>query len=108
MYLAVSGFFITTALVYTGGLQGTGDTRSPLYITLASQIAMPIGLCSIIQAVRPLAVGRHLAGDCARPLRALRSERAALSSGQVATHQGGSRGRARVSSSGSWARASFN
>jgi putative MATE family efflux protein len=53
-YLAVSGFFITTALVFTGGLQGTGDTRSPLYITLASQVAIPIGLCSIIQAVRPL------------------------------------------------------
>jgi putative MATE family efflux protein len=53
-YLAVSGFFITTALVYTGGLQGTGDTRSPLFITLASQIAVPIGLCSVIQAMRPL------------------------------------------------------
>ncbi len=53
-YLAVSGFFITTALVFTGGLQGTGDTRSPLYITLASQVAIPIGMCSIIQAVRPL------------------------------------------------------
>jgi Na+-driven multidrug efflux pump len=54
MYLAISGFFITTALVYTGGLQGTGDTRSPLYITLASQVAIPIGLCAIIQAVRGL------------------------------------------------------
>ena len=54
MYLAVSGFFITTALVYTGGLQGTGDTRSPLFITLASQVAIPIGLCTIIQSIRPL------------------------------------------------------
>jgi len=53
-YLALSGFFITVALVYTGGLQGTGDTRSPLYITLASQIAVPIGLCTAIQMVRPL------------------------------------------------------
>lgn len=53
-FLALSGFFITLALVYTGGLQGTGDTRSPLYITLASQIAIPLGLCSAIQAVRPL------------------------------------------------------
>jgi putative MATE family efflux protein len=53
-YLAVSGFFITTALVYTGGLQGTGDTRSPLYITLASQVAIPIGMCLSIQAMRPL------------------------------------------------------
>ena len=54
MYLAVSGFFITTALVYTGGLQGTGDTRSPLYITLLSQVAIPIGLCTLIQSMRPL------------------------------------------------------
>ncbi|MEW6322647.1 MAG: MATE family efflux transporter [Acidobacteriota bacterium] len=53
-YLAVSGFFITVALTYTGGLQGTGDTRSPLYITLASQIAVPIGMCAVIQALRGL------------------------------------------------------
>jgi putative MATE family efflux protein len=53
-FLALSGFFITIALVYTGGLQGTGDTRSPLYITLASQIAIPIGMCTFIQMVRPL------------------------------------------------------
>ena len=53
-YLAVSGFFITVALTYTGGLQGTGDTRSPLFITLASQVAVPIGMCTIIQAIRPL------------------------------------------------------
>jgi putative MATE family efflux protein len=53
-YLALSGFFITVALVYTGGLQGTGDTKSPLYITLASQIGVPIGLITIIQLARPL------------------------------------------------------
>ena len=56
-YLAVSGFFITLALTYTGGLQGTGDTRSPLFITLASQIAVPIGLCTFIQSMRPLHPG---------------------------------------------------
>ncbi len=56
-YLAVSGFFITIALTYTGGLQGTGDTRSPLFITLASQIAVPIGMCAAIQALRPLQPG---------------------------------------------------
>ncbi len=53
-YLAISGFFITLALTYTGGLQGTGDTRSPLFITLASQIAVPIGMCTMIQAMRQL------------------------------------------------------
>lgn len=49
-YLAVSGFFITLALTYTGGLQGTGDTRSPLVITLISQVVIPIGLCTIFQS----------------------------------------------------------
>jgi Na+-driven multidrug efflux pump len=45
-YLAVSGFFVTVALTYTGGLQGTGDTRSPLYISIVSQFIVPIGLCT--------------------------------------------------------------
>ncbi len=53
-YLSVSGLFITVALSYTGGLQGTGDTRSPLYISIISQIAVPIGLCTVLQAMRGL------------------------------------------------------
>jgi Na+-driven multidrug efflux pump len=42
------------ALTYTGGLQGTGDTRSPLFITLASQMMIPLGYCAIVQSLRPL------------------------------------------------------
>jgi len=53
-YLAVSGFFITTALTYTGGLQGTGDTKSPLYISIVSQIVIPLGMCFVIEAMRGL------------------------------------------------------
>ena len=53
-FLSVSGLFITVALTYTGGLQGTGDTKSPLYISLVSQFLIPIGLLSILQALRPL------------------------------------------------------
>ena len=53
-YLAVSAFFITVALTYTGGLQGTGDTRSPLYITLVSQIAVPLGICTVADAMGDL------------------------------------------------------
>jgi len=49
-YLAVSGFFVTVALTYSGGLQGTGDTRSPLYISIVSQVIIPVGLCSLIGA----------------------------------------------------------
>jgi putative MATE family efflux protein len=44
-FLSLSGLFITVALTYTGGLQGTGDTRSPLYITLVSQVMLPLGIC---------------------------------------------------------------
>jgi len=54
LFLAVSGFFITVALTYTGGLQGTGDTRSPLFITLISQVAVPLGLCTALEATRGL------------------------------------------------------
>lgn len=53
-YLSVSGFFITVALSYTGGLQGTGDTKSPLYISIISQIVVPIGLCALLQSTRGL------------------------------------------------------
>jgi Na+-driven multidrug efflux pump len=47
--LGVSGLFISVALTYTGGLQGTGDTRSPLYISIVSQVAVPLGICFVIQ-----------------------------------------------------------
>jgi Na+-driven multidrug efflux pump len=53
-YLSVSGMFITVALTYTGALQGTGDTRSPLYISIISQFILPIGMLSVIQMMRPL------------------------------------------------------
>lgn len=53
-FLSVSGFFITVALTYTGGLQGTGDTRSPLYISIISQIIVPLGLCFAFQQTRGL------------------------------------------------------
>jgi putative MATE family efflux protein len=56
-FLSVSGLFITVALVYTGGLQGTGDTRSPLYISIVSQIIIPLGLCWILQETRGLHPG---------------------------------------------------
>ena len=47
--LSVSGLFIAVALTYTGGLQGTGDTRSPLYISIVSQVAVPLGICFVIR-----------------------------------------------------------
>ncbi len=53
-YLSVSGLFIAVALAYTGGLQGTGDTRSPFYISLVSQLIIPVGICATLQATRGL------------------------------------------------------
>jgi len=47
--LSVSGLLIAVALTYTGGLQGTGDTRSPLYISIISQIIVPLGTCFVIK-----------------------------------------------------------
>ena len=53
-FLSVSGLFITVALTYTGGLQGTGDTKSPFYISVVSQIVVPLGLCTFLDATRGL------------------------------------------------------
>jgi putative MATE family efflux protein len=47
--LSLSGLLIAVALTYTGGLQGTGDTRSPLYISIISQVVVPLGICFVVQ-----------------------------------------------------------
>lgn len=52
--LAISGLFISTALAYTGGLQGGGDTRSPLYISIISQVVMPLGICFVFKEIGEL------------------------------------------------------
>jgi putative MATE family efflux protein len=49
-----SGLFIVVALTYTGGLQGTGDTKSPLYISVVSQIVIPLGICFLVQRLSTL------------------------------------------------------
>jgi Na+-driven multidrug efflux pump len=53
-YLTLSGLFVAVALTYTGGLQGTGDTKSPLYISIVSQIIVPLGICFVIQQTSTL------------------------------------------------------
>jgi putative MATE family efflux protein len=52
--LSVSGLLIAVALTYTGGLQGTGDTRSPLYISIVSQVVVPLGICTLVQQLGTL------------------------------------------------------
>ncbi len=49
--LSLSGLFITVALTYTGGLQGTGDTKGPLYISLVSQMLLPLSICFVMQRI---------------------------------------------------------
>ena len=48
-FLSVSGIFVSVALTYTGGLQGTGDTKSPLFISVISQVVIPLGICFALQ-----------------------------------------------------------
>jgi Na+-driven multidrug efflux pump len=52
--LSLSGLFITVALTYTGGLQGTGDTKGPLYISLVSQLFLPLAICFVMQRLGTL------------------------------------------------------
>jgi putative MATE family efflux protein len=52
--LSLSGLFVVVALAYTGGLQGTGDTRSPMYISIVSQVIVPLGTCFILQQANAL------------------------------------------------------
>jgi putative MATE family efflux protein len=52
--LSLSGLLIAVALTYTGGLQGTGDTKSPLYISIVSQVIVPLGICFVVQRTERL------------------------------------------------------
>jgi putative MATE family efflux protein len=56
-YLTVSGFFVTVALVYNGALQGSGDTKGPFYISVVSQIVVPLGFCAVMDAMHGLRSG---------------------------------------------------
>lgn len=47
--LGFSGILVSVALTYTGGLQGSGDTKSPLYISIISQVVIPLGICFVLQ-----------------------------------------------------------
>jgi Na+-driven multidrug efflux pump len=68
--LSVSGLFVAAAVTYTGGLQGTGDTKSPLYISIVSQVVLPLGICFVIQrtgTLQPIHIWLAiLAGHAAR------------------------------------------
>lgn len=48
-YLTFSGIFVIVSLALTGGLQGAGDTVSPMYIAFATQIVVLLGICEVYQ-----------------------------------------------------------
>lgn len=48
-YLSVSGLFVLVALAFTGGLQGAGDTKRPMYIAFITQIVVLLGICFVFQ-----------------------------------------------------------
>jgi MATE family multidrug resistance protein len=53
-YLSVSSVPFAVGLICMGGLQGVGDTRTPLVIALISQILLPVAFCSAAAFVMPL------------------------------------------------------
>jgi len=47
-YLSAASAFVVAGLVFTGGLQGAGDTMVPLLITVGSLIVLPLAWCGLI------------------------------------------------------------
>ena len=50
-FLAFSGIFVAVTLAFTGGLQGAGDTRKPMYIAFVTQIIVLLGICAVYQSM---------------------------------------------------------
>lgn len=46
-FLTFSGVFVAMALAFTGGLQGAGDTKKPMFIAFVTQIVILLGICMI-------------------------------------------------------------
>jgi len=51
--LAFGGVMLAMTLAFTGGLQGAGDTRKPMWIALITQIGILLGIC---EAARQLGI----------------------------------------------------
>ena len=50
-YLAFSGLLVAVTLAFTGGLQGAGDTKKPMYIAFITQIVILLGICYVFLQV---------------------------------------------------------
>ncbi len=44
-YLSFSGVFLAGALALTGGMQGAGETKTPMYIAFVTQIVILLSIC---------------------------------------------------------------
>jgi putative MATE family efflux protein len=53
-YLSGSAFFVAAALTITGGLQGAGDTKTPMYVAFLSQIVVLLGICEVLERMGQL------------------------------------------------------
>ncbi len=53
-FLSFSGVFLATALAITGGLQGAGDTKGPMYIAFLTQIIVLLGIVQGFEIFGPL------------------------------------------------------
>jgi len=49
-YLSVSGVMLAVTLAMTGGIQGAGETKIPMYIAFLTQIVVLLGLCGVFLA----------------------------------------------------------
>lgn len=52
--LSFSGIVLAVALALTGGLQGAGETKSPMYIAFLTQILLLLGICAYYNALGTL------------------------------------------------------
>jgi Na+-driven multidrug efflux pump len=53
-YLSFSGVVLATALALTGGLQGAGETKIPMYIAFLTQIVVLLGICQVFSMMGQL------------------------------------------------------
>ncbi len=53
-YLSLSGIAVAVTLALTGGLQGAGATKIPMYIAFLTQIVILLGFCGFFYAIDAL------------------------------------------------------
>lgn len=56
-YLSLATVFVTAGHVYIGALQGIGDTKRALAVTLFAQLIVPVGFCAALEQAGQLTSG---------------------------------------------------